>query len=1550
MREWLKRLIDYFLFVELFSLKQDQFTVNYKNRLLRREFEELYLFEGIKKWQKKRGDDFNGLFFKVHIGTLQLGALVEYALERFNEAEIPLYKDSDFEQIEELKRDKTYISLGYFYLNPKGQFITKSGSVYVRVLPFVFLLTLLERVIKERKGKKGIKELIGGFQDYFERSLSEFSKFVTEEYKTRESSLTGGSLVEEYLFSNDQEEKFPPLCFVLDSSAILDKSFDAEKLKELKDCILCVTPQVLGEIDLKKRARGYIRDQAIRFRKVFDEMITRARETQQSSSLAQGIWYPSAQSDKKVLIVSPYFDKLKEINPSYYGVDSEADMSVILAALEFSKKSFPIIVATDRAFKWSILQKTPFVGFSKEANLDVVLSDTELLEKMKSLGNKYCISYSLLVDIEKKFFQFFNLGKLYERLSLFKGEDFVKRHGFITIEIVPGGIEEIAKALSEEDVNYIIKDLTFFRKKFLEERGNSSSRGSDGSSINKDSRECSGYAFSETKGNSLSKGRRGGEKERVVSDIRVNRDDSEEGKFPRLVRLVLGKGAGIDRIDGEKNLQDDVLSKLNLSELRDALRCLFAQSVPVGRYASPYLPTLLQQIAINQALELREGQVLAVNGPPGTGKTTLLKEIIANLVVKRALEIARLKGEVFTSEGLLHDKVCKFKMVVVSNNNAAVENVTLELPKLEGVKEALSMCGEEYIGFNYLGSVIKEYFKAKEEEKAKKEEEEIESAHESNEERTVNLDLFSNDAVGSLEQDIDIATLSESEEGGSKQGNVNEGQDSQLKGSKEGEEGEKKEVGEFFGLLALPLGKFENRDKAARVLSIFVEDILEAIDKRLAIRRESTNISSECGSEGDLGPLKPSELNISSSLKSESKSSGIGLSETTVVKDTETSNGSNVLPVSMESGSKKVDVSENGKANGFSSVSDLDFRLLDAEFKFSSEEELESRIKELCEEIIQLENEIKKETESIFSLVRERMRMTNRLKELSKAKKELEEKLNSLRMSLDSLSDKENTLFVEVAKARELLDSLTKELSELENVKFSSFTKLRAFLDRGLRKQIEDHRRLYEFKRNELEKCKFFIREKETLLKLLRKDKEELLRKIELTLRDFNEVEGAYSDLEKRLCGEGLDSDMSVCPFGKLSYVNSIYEFLFLEKDTLTEERKREVFKSAPYDFRNSELSVKRIKLFLKALELHKLVIFKHRDKFSFLLKKFINILRSPRVEVKDDDVSLESLWDVFFFVVPVTSTTLASFSRMFGLVGDEFIDYLLVDEAGQAQVHSFVLPLVKSKRAIIVGDPFQIEPVYNITSGLDDILCSFFEIPLEFSVTENSVQTYADRVSLLGGIYEVGGRKVRVGVPLNVHRRCNSPMFDIANRIAYSDCMIKGKMDSFKVRDLLPERLRVSRWFHVEFKPNESGIVEEEIKLLSELLVEIERSLVEKEVDVREFVKKGNIFVITPFRAVRDRLRDLKKEGGIRSYLVKEGDFIGTIHTFQGKEANIVFVVLGGRSERSMAWASSKPNLLNVALTRAKELCFIIGDRNLWGRMPYFKDAVKILDRWSEA
>ena len=36
-------------------------------------------------------------------------------------------------------------------------------------------------------------------------------------------------------------------------------------------------------------------------------------------------------------------------------------------------------------------------------------------------------------------------------------------------------------------------------------------------------------------------------------------------------------------------------------------------------------------------------------------------------------------------------------------------------------------------------------------------------------------------------------------------------------------------------------------------------------------------------------------------------------------------------------------------------------------------------------------------------------------------------------------------------------------------------------------------------------------------------------------------------------------------------------------------------------------------------------------------------------------------------------------------------------------------------------------------------------------------------------------------------------------------------------------------------------------------------------------------------------------------------------------------------------SWASSKPNLLNVALTRAKQRFVAVGDGDIWLRQPYF-------------
>lgn len=83
-----------------------------------------------------------------------------------------------------------------------------------------------------------------------------------------------------------------------------------------------------------------------------------------------------------------------------------------------------------------------------------------------------------------------------------------------------------------------------------------------------------------------------------------------------------------------------------------------------------------------------------------------------------------------------------------------------------------------------------------------------------------------------------------------------------------------------------------------------------------------------------------------------------------------------------------------------------------------------------------------------------------------------------------------------------------------------------------------------------------------------------------------------------------------------------------------------------------------------------------------------------------------------------------------------------------------------------------------------------------------------------------------------------------------------------------------------------------------------------------------SEVMVIGSFRDVARQVRRRSQR--------YPGLVAGTVHTAQGKQADVVVLVLGSAPDRpgARSWASTKPNLFNVAVGRAKRRLYVIGDR----------------------
>ncbi len=369
-----------------------------------------------------------------------------------------------------------------------------------------------------------------------------------------------------------------------------------------------------------------------------------------------------------------------------------------------------------------------------------------------------------------------------------------------------------------------------------------------------------------------------------------------------------------------------------------------------------------------------------------------------------------------------------------------------------------------------------------------------------------------------------------------------------------------------------------------------------------------------------------------------------------------------------------------------------------------------------------------------------------------------------------------------------------------------------------------------------------------------------------------------------------------------------------------------------------------REELFYQALMLHKAFILSSNCVKQNLMRLFA--MWDGKFTSSDCEAFYGDLLNTLLLIIPVVSTTFASVQSFLEGVRAEQLGILVVDESGQATPQSALGALWRTKKAIIVGDPLQVEPIVTIPSELRKRFADENDIPSAYRLPELSVQILADQLNTYGGIRNLDGETLWLGCPLVVHRRCLNPMFQISNEVAYSGRMFGKTTEPSPKKKFL---LQQSTWFDVKGKEkgNKDHAVPQQIELVANLFTQA--------IDVYD--GRPDLYIITPFTSVdtalKKALQPLMRRVLPRMDIQDSSNWLkehcGTIHTFQGKEASEVLLVLGcdAQSGKGAAqWVGQKPNIINVAVSRAKYRLGIVGDYDLWKDIPYVQTTCKYLKR----
>lgn len=284
------------------------------------------------------------------------------------------------------------------------------------------------------------------------------------------------------------------------------------------------------------------------------------------------------------------------------------------------------------------------------------------------------------------------------------------------------------------------------------------------------------------------------------------------------------------------------------------------------------------------------------------------------------------------------------------------------------------------------------------------------------------------------------------------------------------------------------------------------------------------------------------------------------------------------------------------------------------------------------------------------------------------------------------------------------------------------------------------------------------------------------------------------------------------------------------------------------------------------------------------------------------------------------------------------YIDLLIVDEAGQISPEIGIPSFALAKKAVVVGDEQQIPPVWGNQRALDVAMAISNEVidrKEDFKMLEenglNSSQSSVMKVASLSCPFEKYGK----GLFLSEHRRCYNEIIQYCNDLVYNGKLepLRGqakKDDKNVLAGYLPPMGHKQIDTSFSQKDGNSRRNVEEAKVIIQWIESHYTEIIKKyekeaEENNESFDKKTVLGIITPFKSQSNYIKRLLKK---ELPQIEEYISVGTVHTFQGAERKVIIFSSVYGNEDGCFFINKNKSLMNVAVSRAKDSFLVFGDR----------------------